>query len=55
MALSKKVIIIGDSSVGKSTIFTRLIYDSFKEQPATLNPTFKTVKIDIPSIVVKDV
>ena len=54
MSLSKKVVIIGDSGVGKTSIFTRFFYDKFESANlASLGASFKTATIKIPSQVVK--
>ena len=49
MAASFKVLIVGESFVGKTAIFQRLQSDKFNEDnAATIAATFAAVKIDIP-------
>lgn len=41
--MSKKVVILGDSGVGKTSIFTRFFYDKYDpELLASMGASFKT-------------
>ena len=55
MSISKKIVIIGDSGVGKTSIFTRQFYDKFQpELLASMGASFKTTNIEIPAHIVSD-
>ena len=50
MSLQKKVVILGDSGVGKTSILYRYIFDKFDNQNLpTLGASFKSKVIPIPA------
>jgi len=56
MSLTKKIVILGDSGVGKTSIFTRFFYDKFDpELLSSIGASFKTAPIEIPANIVRDV
>jgi small GTP-binding protein len=49
MALSKKVVILGDSGVGKTALLYRYIYDKFENSSMpTIGTSFKSKTLSIP-------
>ncbi len=53
--MSKKVVILGDSGVGKTSIFQRFFYDKYDpELLASMGASFKTTTVEIPPHIVKD-
>ena len=55
MSLSKKIVILGDSGVGKTSIFYRFFYDKFEsESMVSMGASFKSTSIEIPPHIVKD-
>lgn len=50
MSLQKKVVILGDSGVGKTSILNRFIFNKFEaENLPTLGASFKSQMINIPN------
>ena len=50
MSISKKVVIIGDSGVGKTSILCRYIFDQFDQMSLpTLGASFKSKTVNLPS------
>ena len=49
MSLQKKVVILGDSGVGKTSILYRYIFDKFeRENLPTLGASFKSKLVTVP-------
>ena len=42
---SKKIVVVGDSGVGKSSILYRFVYDEFEKKPPTMAAGFKTKSV----------
>ena len=55
MSMQKKVVILGDSGVGKTSIFTRFLHHKFEtEVLGSMGASFKTTAVTIPKDIVNE-